>query len=112
MYYEVAWQSWIKAKFDLWWKQQDGTYQDSDKFHQCNLFILKEFENEPVLFREEIRACIEVDHQFVMEEWKNKNKTLKTDNTKDGEEWVSDMLDDSVCWRGTGHIMLLNSRRN
>ena len=86
MYYEVAWQSRIKAKFDLWWEQQDGTYQDSDKFRQRNLFDSKEFENEPVSFREEIRARIEADHQFIMEEWKNKNKTLETDNTKGGEE--------------------------
>ena len=86
MYYEDAWQSRIKPKFDLWWEEQDGKYQDSAKFRQRNLFVLKEFNNEPASYQDEIRTRIEAEHQVVMEDWKKKNATLKTDNTKGGEE--------------------------
>ena len=86
VYYDVAWQSQIKAKFDAWWEQQNGTYPDSAKFHQRTLFVSKEYENEPVSFQEDIKARVEADHKSAMEEWKKGVESLQTDNMTGGEE--------------------------
>ncbi|KIL56753.1 hypothetical protein M378DRAFT_16782 [Amanita muscaria Koide BX008] len=85
MYYEVAWESKVKPKFDKWWSEQDGKYSEINKFHQRNLFILKELKNEPSSFQEEIKARIKADHQQAMEDWKKKLNTVEMDNTKDEE---------------------------
>ncbi|KAM6496222.1 hypothetical protein JOM56_008928 [Amanita muscaria] len=95
MYYEAAWESKVKPKFDAWWSEQDGKYPETTKIHQRNVFILKELENEPSSLQEEITARVETDHQRAIEDWNKKLATIDMDNTKgDESETAFDLAKD------------------